>query len=328
LGLRAAGLVKGAAAAPRILIAMDVGTLLIPMLLVVSGVIAYVGNVVGRKIGKQRLSLFGLRPRTTAQIITVISGVVVNLVTLGAILTFSSDARVALFNLRETLGQLERRADALRTQIRALELGDITYLRGQEIGRRVFSGRRDLESVRNEFFEFRQEAVEVVSAQGARPDGNGAVLLPDPPGVNWEDVARLIHQRNREVVVQLVSTRNALVGTPVSAEVRIVNNELALRKGQLLREVDVSGGTRDQLREGLVRTASMAGRAAAEGRVLAPPGTRIGGPPFVLVDADSGRRVTESIVGRGGVHRIRLVVLDDTYTTGPLIVAFQIASEP
>ncbi|MBM3450818.1 MAG: DUF3084 domain-containing protein [Armatimonadetes bacterium] len=307
---------------------MDVGLLLVPLLLLVSGVIAYVGNVVGRRIGKRRLSLFGLRPRTTAQIITVLTGVVINLVTLGAVLTFSSDARVALFDLRETLSHLEKRADALRTQIRALEQGDIALLRAQEVGRRVFRGRPDLEAVRNWFFQFRQEAVEAVTAQGARPDASGTVLLPDPPGVNWDDVARLIHQRNREVVVQLVSTRNALVGTPVPAEVRILPNELVFKKGQLLREVDVSGGTREQLRDGLVQTAGFAGRAAAEGRVLAPPGTRIGGPPFIVIDGDSGRRVTEQIIGRPGTHRIRLVAFDDTYTVGPLIVAFQLIGEP
>ena len=59
---------------------MDVGFLLIPVLVVASGLIAWAGNAVGRRVGKNRLSLFGLRPRTTAQIVSVVTGVLINLV--------------------------------------------------------------------------------------------------------------------------------------------------------------------------------------------------------------------------------------------------------
>ncbi|MDR5682948.1 MAG: DUF3084 domain-containing protein [Armatimonadota bacterium] len=302
---------------------MDIGFILVPILLVVSGLIAFVGNLVGRRAGKQRLSLFGLRPRTTAQIVTVLAGILINVVTVGAVLAFSRDARIALFELRETLDALERRADALRREIRALEQGDIAVLRGQEVARGIVDGRAPLSTIRNVFFRVRQEAVEFASSQGAGPDGAGNVILPDPPGQTWEAWERIIGQRNREVVVRLVSTKNVLAGTPVPVEVILVNNELVYPRGRTIAEGTVRRGSREDIQHALLELAATAVRAA-EGKILSAPRQRVGGPPFFVLDLDSGRRVTDQIAaGPARQHRVRVIALADTYTNGPLILGFE-----
>ncbi len=304
--------------------AMDVGFLLVPVLLLASGVIAWAGNMIGRRVGKGRLSLFGLRPRTTAQIFTVVTGMLINLVTVGAVLAFSRDTRVALFELRETLGALERRAELLRGEIRALEQGDIAVLRGQEVARGVLDGRRSQEEIRQAFFRLRQQAVEFATAQGAAPDLAGNVLLPDPPGLQWEAVERIVRQRGREVVVRLVSTKNVLSGNPVPVTVQIVVNERVFVRGQVLSEAQVRPGPRQEVADTLLRLAQSASRAA-EGKLLSVPGQRVSGPPFVVVDLDSLRQVTAQVerAGRGGV-RVRAVATADTYTAGPLLIGFKL----
>jgi uncharacterized protein (DUF3084 family) len=303
---------------------VDVGYLLVPVLVLASGVIAWAGNLVGRRVGKNRLSLFGLRPRTTAQIVTVSTGVLINVVTVGAVLAFSRDARVALFELRETLRSLEARAELLRAEIRALEQGDIAVLRGQEVARGVLDGRRGPEEVRRGFFRVRQEAVEFLVAQGAGRDSSGNVILPDPPGLSWDAVERIVVQRRREVVVRLVSTKNVLAGSPVPVTVQIVNNQLVFHRGQVLAEARLRAAPREAVREALLSLAGV-GIRAATGKILSAPGQRVAGPPFVVLDLDSARRVTDRVErsGAGGV-RVQAVALQDAYTAGPLLLGFQV----
>lgn len=302
---------------------MDVGFVLIPVLALASGLIAWVGNAVGRRVGKSRLSLGGLRPRTTAQIVTVVTGILINLVTVGAVLAFSREARVALFELRRTLETLEARAQLLRAEIRALEGGDIAVLRGQEVARGVLDGRRGAEEVRQGFYRIRQEAVEFVTAQGAGRDPAGNVLLPDPPGLTWEAIERIVRKRGREVVVRLVSTKNVLAGSPVPVTAQVVNNDLVFRRGQVLAETTVRPGPRGTIRQELLSLAAAAIRNAA-GKVLSAPGQRVAGPPFVVLDLDSARRATDRIESSAGPVRVAAVALQDAYTVGPVMLGFEV----
>jgi uncharacterized protein (DUF3084 family) len=301
---------------------VDVGFLLVPVLALASGLIAWVGNAVGRRVGKNRLSLFGLRPRTTAQIVTVVTGVLINLVTVGAVLAFSRDARVALFELRQTLQSLEVRAELLRAEIRALEQGDIAVLRSQEVARGLLDGRRSAEEVHQGFFRIRQEAVEFVTAQGAGRDPSGNVIVPDPPGLSWEAIERIVRLRRREVVVRLVSTKNVLAGSPVPVTVQVVNNDLVFRRGQVLAEATVRPGPREAVREALLALAGLAIRQA-QGKILAAPGQRVAGPPFVVLDLDSARRATDRVERASGGVRVQAVALQDAYTVGPLLLGFR-----
>lgn len=61
-----------------------------------SGLIAYFADHVGKKLGKKRLSVFGLRPRHTAAAGTVLVGIVISTFTIAAVLIISSDMRQSL----------------------------------------------------------------------------------------------------------------------------------------------------------------------------------------------------------------------------------------
>ena len=50
------------------------GWLLILALLILGGVLSTLGDRLGSRVGKARLSLFNLRPRRTAVLITVLTG--------------------------------------------------------------------------------------------------------------------------------------------------------------------------------------------------------------------------------------------------------------
>jgi uncharacterized protein (DUF3084 family) len=81
-----------------------------------SGIVAYVCDNLGRKLGKRRLSLWGLRPRHTAMVVTVLTGISIAAVTVGFVALVSADARQALFEVIS----LSQQADSLKETQRNL----------------------------------------------------------------------------------------------------------------------------------------------------------------------------------------------------------------
>jgi uncharacterized protein (DUF3084 family) len=87
------------------------GILLIAALVLVSGLIAYVGDVVGRRMGRKRLSLFGLRPRHTAIVISVVAGMLITVMTLLVAMAVSQNVKDGFLRVQE---MKQRQADLAR----------------------------------------------------------------------------------------------------------------------------------------------------------------------------------------------------------------------
>ena len=93
------------------------GVIVVLLIIVIAGAIAYVGDRVGHQVGRKRLTLFGLRPKYTSTIVAVGTGMLIALiVTLGA-LAASNYVRTAFFRL----GSLTSRINALQAQALAQE---------------------------------------------------------------------------------------------------------------------------------------------------------------------------------------------------------------
>ncbi|MCX5946086.1 MAG: DUF3084 domain-containing protein [Cyanobacteria bacterium] len=90
------------------------GWLLILALLVLGGVLSTLGDRLGSLIGKSRLSLFNLRPRKTAVLITVLTGSLISALSLGLMLLVSQQLRVGLFELDRIQHRLRDSRTALR----------------------------------------------------------------------------------------------------------------------------------------------------------------------------------------------------------------------
>jgi len=90
------------------------GWLLILALLVLGGVLSTLGDRLGSRVGKARLSLFNLRPRQTAVVITVLTGSLISALSLGLMLLVSRQLRIGLFELDEVLAKLQSSRDSLK----------------------------------------------------------------------------------------------------------------------------------------------------------------------------------------------------------------------
>ncbi len=97
---------------------MATGWILILAVLVLGGMIATIGDRLGSRVGKARLSLFNLRPKKTAVLVTILTGSIISATTLALLLGLSGQLRKGLFEL-ESIQRDSRRArqDLEKTQI-------------------------------------------------------------------------------------------------------------------------------------------------------------------------------------------------------------------
>ena len=96
--------------------------MIIALVVFLSGLIAFIGDKIGMKMGKKRVSLFGLRPRYSSVIITIVTGILIAILSITILLGVYSELRNALFNINDVLGRLERLNQQLET--RDQELAD------------------------------------------------------------------------------------------------------------------------------------------------------------------------------------------------------------
>ena len=61
------------------------GLTLVLTLAVVGGVIAYIGDRLGMSIGRKKLTLFGLRPKHTSILVTIVTGVFIASASIGVL---------------------------------------------------------------------------------------------------------------------------------------------------------------------------------------------------------------------------------------------------
>jgi uncharacterized protein (DUF3084 family) len=90
------------------------GWLLILTLLLLGGVLSTLGDRLGTRVGKARLSLFGLRPKNTAVVITALTGALISALSLGLMLLVSEQLRLGLFELDQIQARLRDSRSALR----------------------------------------------------------------------------------------------------------------------------------------------------------------------------------------------------------------------
>ena len=110
------------------------GATLIFVIVITGGIIAFFGDRIGTRVGKRRMTLWGLRPRYTSIIITILTGILIAGATMGVLTVISYDVRTALFGM-----------EALKAQTKALA-GEVA-----ERNRELAAARAEIEKKNLEF---------------------------------------------------------------------------------------------------------------------------------------------------------------------------------
>jgi uncharacterized protein (DUF3084 family) len=100
---------------------MTSGYILIGAILILGGIIAVSGDRIGTRVGKARLTLFKLRPRQTATLVTIVTGTLISASVLTLIFGASEQLRTGVFDLQKIQRKL---SDTKENLARALEQKD------------------------------------------------------------------------------------------------------------------------------------------------------------------------------------------------------------
>jgi len=102
-----------------------VAWILIVFLILLGGLIAPFGDLLGTKIGKARFSILKLRPKKTATIITIITGGFISSISIGLLILVSEEFRQSLFIdipfLQKTLDESKKALIPLQEEQKELE---------------------------------------------------------------------------------------------------------------------------------------------------------------------------------------------------------------
>ena len=218
------------------------GILLIVVLVITGGAIAFIGDRLGTKIGKKRLSIFGLRPRHTSIIITIFTGIVITTLTFGVMAAASENVRTALFGLEELNRTMqETKNNLLHTQAdldaakseqertdAALQQSkeDVTRLNEQqktleEEASRLQAGIAELEGAKAE-----------LTARNEELSGNNQKLLADNTNLTADNENltadnKKLEERTRQLRAGLITVREG---------------DIAFRAGEIIASGVIRGG--------------------------------------------------------------------------------------
>lgn len=176
---------------------MTSGYILIAAIFLLGGIIAAFGDRLGTKIGKARLRLFNLRPRQTAMIITVVTGMSISALTLGILFGLSGSLRRGIFQLDDILKE-KRQTEADLAEVRQQkqqveqQLIDVRAQQNQAVD--------NLDAINLDFEQSRQQ-VKKISAQAKKLRQELNSLLTER-AKSQKQLARL-QQQSKELQSQL-----------------------------------------------------------------------------------------------------------------------------
>ena len=132
--------------------------ILIVFLILLGGLIAPFGDLLGSKIGKARFSILKLRPKKTATIVTIITGGFISAISIGLLLLVSEEFRQRLFvdipflqktldeskkaliplqeerkKLEDKINNKENELNKLKSDIKEFRRGNVVIKRGQTL---------------------------------------------------------------------------------------------------------------------------------------------------------------------------------------------------
>ena len=145
------------------------GWVLIIALLVLGGVLSTLGDRLGSRVGKARLSLFNMRPRRTAVVITVLTGSLISALSLGLMLLVSRQLRVGLFELDGLQQKLQDSRRQLEQNRVALESAEDerreAMAQAQRVDAELSTAKQRAATLREELAPLQQQRIQLEAEQ-------------------------------------------------------------------------------------------------------------------------------------------------------------------
>ncbi|AAZ59101.1 uncharacterized conserved membrane protein [Prochlorococcus marinus str. NATL2A] len=205
------------------------------LVLILGGILSTLGDRLGTRVGKARLSIFKLRPKSTAVLITVFTGSIISAISFATMVVFDRDLRVGLFQLediREKIIESEKELKKLEKNLYALRSGNVVISSGQTLVTKTIKLNKTndikkiIESILQQANFYAFNLVKTNQSEYRR------ILL-----VRKDDIEKLENKiaDNRSWVVRIKSAGNILRGENyVYAFPEVTLNKMITKKGEVI----------------------------------------------------------------------------------------------
>ena len=252
------------------------GIYLILVMIVTGGAIAFIGDKLGTKIGKKRLSIFGLRPRHTSMVVTVMTGCLITGLSIGFMVLISQNVRTALFGMDELRATMDATLNELDEATENLFKAQTEFERANENLREskqeILSLKSEQEDLRAESDRFKEgnEQLEAanseLAAQNENLSGTNATLEEDNKKLGEFNVTLTADNEKLSSDNEKLSADNS--------ELEERNNRL--REGIIaIREGDITLRAGEILASGIIKGGRSAEEISADINALAERATQI-----------------------------------------------------
>ena len=211
------------------------------LVLILGGILSTLGDRLGTRVGKARLSIFKLRPKSTAVLITVFTGSIISAISFATMVVFDRDLRVGLFHLediREKIIESEKELKKLEKNLYALRSGNVVISSGQTLVTKTIKLNKTndikkiIESILQQANFYAFNLVKTNQSEYRR------ILL-----VRKDDIEKLENKiaDNRSWVVRIKSAGNILRGENyVYAFPEVTLNKMITKKGEVIAIENIS----------------------------------------------------------------------------------------
>ena len=211
------------------------------LVLILGGILSTLGDRLGTRVGKARLSIFKLRPKSTAVLITVFTGSIISAISFATMVVFDRDLRVGLFQLediREKIIKSEKELKKLEKNLYAFRSGNVVISSGQTLVTKTIKLNKTndikkiIESILQQANFYAFNLVKTNQSEYRR------ILL-----VRKDDIEKLENKiaDNRSWVVRIKSAGNILRGENyVYAFPEVTLNKMITKKGEVIAIENIS----------------------------------------------------------------------------------------
>ena len=229
--------------------------ILIVFLILLGGLIAPFGDLLGTKIGKARFSILKLRPKKTATIITIITGGFISSISIGLLILVSEEFRQRLFvdipflqrtldeskkallplqeerkRLEEKIKNKEKQLNKLKSDVKEFRRGNIVIQRGQTLFIAQVTSNPNIKLELGKIYNSADKYVQKIVIPSKKEVKN--ILLWRP-----SDISEIEEVTNKggDWIILIKSATNVLRGDNfVFVYPELLKNKTIVRKGEII----------------------------------------------------------------------------------------------
>ncbi len=229
--------------------------ILIVFLILLGGLIAPFGDLLGTKIGKARFSILKLRPKKTATIVTILTGGFISSVSIGLLLLVSEEFRQRLFvdipliqktldeskkalvplqeerkKLEDKIIKKEKQLNKLKSDINEFRRGNVVIKRGQTLFIADFTSNPNIKLDLGKIYNSADKYVQKIVMPNKKEIKN--ILLWRPSDLS--EIERVTRKEGNWILL-IKSLANVLKGDNfVIVYPELLQNKIIVKKGEVI----------------------------------------------------------------------------------------------